>query len=240
MEQEMPAQIKWVTHRTQMFILIVVLAIMAGPVGIASAADAPQNTQLPNPQELPRLLGDFSGNRLWVIILLILLMACLFGVLFWWQNNIAQSGYFANIYGEAVENIEISRHALPIKTRWLHGEYVDELLRGGSDRSTKWRGESEHRMPTAGHKLWSLASELDTLLGDSRYYSKVRNVEAAIEQSLYRMTQQEGIGVNPFDVSSIGNLRPGASSWGTSGWGTSGSGIPSGLPGMAQQIDANK
>ncbi len=46
-------------------------------------------------------------------------MLFLFYLLFSWQSRYEQSGYLANIYQEAVENIEFNRRSTALQWKWL-------------------------------------------------------------------------------------------------------------------------
>ena len=80
---EMPTRIQYIIDRTQLLVLMAVLAILVGPFGIACAKGAP-----PNQQSIIHVAPDFSGSRVWLTGALIVLMGALFFVLFWWQRRI--------------------------------------------------------------------------------------------------------------------------------------------------------
>jgi hypothetical protein len=154
------------------FLLAVVVAT-AFLMASASAAEPPPNPQsLPDVEQVRRLLadpemrrillsvGDFPLYRAWVIGGVIVLMGGLFAALFLWQKNVEKSGYFANIYREAIVDIENDRHAVRINERWQRGGYADELLYGATHRAAAWRDKNP--MPTRDDQnLRALLEALD-------------------------------------------------------------------------------
>jgi hypothetical protein len=153
--------------------LLALLVAMGFLVATASAAESPPNPQsLPDVEQMRRLLadpelrrillsvGDFPLYRTVVIGGVIVLMGGLFAALFVWQKKVEKLGYFANIYREAIVDIENDRHAVRINEKWQRGGYAEELLYGASDRAFKW--QNKNPMPKRDdHQLGTLLQALN-------------------------------------------------------------------------------
>ena len=151
-------------------------------------------------------------------------MAGLFSFLFFWQNRIEQSGYFAKIYRQAVENIEISRNIVPLRRDWLSGRYVDELLQISTDRAKEWQKKEGDR-PSA-EKALTLAGELDAGFNDMVFKRRVHDIQFSVERSLYQLMAVGNAG-SPDAI----DFTTGGSSTGNLSF--SGTGIGTPPPGMS-------
>jgi hypothetical protein len=154
---------------------------------------------------------DFSGERFWVVILIIVLMAGLFSFLFFWQNRIEQSGYFAKLYRETVKSFEVSRNISPLRTAWLNGRYVEELLQCTSKRAKQWREDDSANTMPSGHDALTAAAELEKSVSFFRGRYRVHDAEMAMERTLYRLVAMgDSVAAPAFEIaaggSSIGNL----------------------------------
>jgi len=94
--------------------------------------------------------------------MLILLMAFLFLILFWWQKKIEQAGYFANIYQDTIADIETNRLSQPYKRKWDQHAYWDEIAVRPSKRGQKWidQDPKNNKKPEPDEKLARLAENL--------------------------------------------------------------------------------
>lgn len=169
---------------------------------------------------LPQLsAGD---ERFWIILALILLMAGLFVVLFWWQKNIEQSGYFANIYQTTVENIETARLSSPLDEKWAQGAYLNEIYLQHTQRGKEWAEKNKKPQPKTD--LLDLAASLD-------YQSEIRDVQRYVlnRPPPAGAVVADGHGINPFGGRSGSGIATRSSRPG----GLGGSGIGTSLPGLA-------
>ena len=105
-------------------------------------------------------LVDFPPNRVWIIVAIILLMALLFWIPFYWQKYIEQAGYFGRIYQDTIESIEMTRLSAPIREKWDQGVYLDEVFRRRSKRGEDWVAKNPQPKPADFEGLSGLASEL--------------------------------------------------------------------------------
>src|SRR5271169_4513939 len=121
-------------------------------------------------------------------------MIVLFVFLFYWQARLERSGYFGEIYQEAIANIEINRHNTEIDANWDRGKYFEELLFTNITRAQEW--QKNNKKPSAGdHNLWTEAAELDEEADSPRFTDDVREIERSTDPRLTRWgTPPPGLG----------------------------------------------
>lgn len=158
---------------------VVPCAVAFAIADIGLAADDPAPKPLADRSGTP--LAEFPLNRVAIILAIVLLMAFLFAILFWWQKKIEQAGYFGRIYLETMKNIEATRLSAPVHADWQQGKYLNEIFLELSPRGRDWV-EAHHRPEPA--------SELVMLAGELRLEYEVRNVL----QSMQR--ERSGTGVS--------------------------------------------
>lgn len=128
-------------------------------------------------------------NRVWIVVAVMLLMGGLFYVLFRWQQQIEQSGYFAGIYTDAVKKVDLIRLAGPTHERWARGDYLKEVFLERSQRGRDWLKSAGHERPSSA-ALRALAADMDE--------RAVYRIEAA-ERVLHAVpVVRDGAGRNPY------------------------------------------
>ncbi len=161
-------------------------------------------------------------NRVWIVMAVMALMGGLFYVLFQWQHQIEQSGYFAGIYTDAVKNVDIIRLAGPANDKWARADYLKEIFLQRSPRGRDWVKVSGNELPSTT-ELRAMASELDS-------------------RAVYRVEDAERVLHTVPIVQEVRSRNPFADDWGgsrTGMLGPSGSGLRPGGSELTQEL-ANK
>jgi hypothetical protein len=145
-------------HRMLVVSLIVAAALLT-KVQLAIAQAAEEAKGKVEAIHLPAIsTGD---QRFWIIMALILLMAFLFLILFWWQKRIEQAGYFANIFHDSIATIETNRLSQPHQEKWLQDGYWEEIAIQPSERGQRWLDQDKrNKRPEPKPELEKLAKTL--------------------------------------------------------------------------------
>jgi len=159
-------------------------------VGMKTEADDPAERPTTTTTGKARLSEPLTPeNRVWIVAAVMLLMGGLFYVLFRWQQQIEQSGYFAGIYTDAVKKVDLIRLAGPTHERWARGDYLREVFLERSQRGRDWLKSAGNERPSST-ALRALAADMDEWA--------VYRIEAA-ERVLHAVPiVRDGTGRNPF------------------------------------------
>jgi hypothetical protein len=173
-------------------LVVIAGACLFAIADIAAAAD----------ETVPKPLAEFPLRRVWMIVAIIVLMAFLFWILFYWQKRIEKAGYFGRIYQDTIKSIETTRLSGPIQRDWERGVYLDEVFLERSLRGKEW--VEKNQRPKPADELLTLAAKLDL-----KY--ELRDIEQSMQRGRFGTGLSDGVGLNPIGSGGMTPRRSGRS-----------------------------